>query len=459
MKHSLETLQMPEACRQIIDRLKENGHRAYAVGGCVRDALLGQQPHDWDITTSALPQQILALFPEYPVIETGLQHGTVTLVINHEPFEITTFRIDGDYSDGRHPDSVRFTASIEEDLARRDFTINAMAYNDEDGLIDPFGGRDDLAQKQIRCVGDPERRFSEDALRLFRAVRFSAVLGFSIHSDTLRALHRLSPTITLVAKERIFSELKKTLTAPQAAEALRTAPELLFSAVPQLACIRDVPQNSRYHIYDVWEHTLHALEASSPDCTVRLALLLHDTGKGVCRTVGADGRDHFYGHAGKSAAIARDALHTLRCDNKTLHDVVKLVELHDLHFPMRPAKFRRLLASVGYELFYKLIDVSKADSLAHAPEFIPERLAALDEALLEARRLEKENYCLSLKQLAVNGRDMAELGLHGQEIGQVLHQLLDEVILGQQINDRDRLLTRAQRIYDRSQTNHETAKE
>lgn len=442
---------MPDSCRLIIDRLRANGYRGYAVGGCIRDSLLQREPNDWDITTDALPHRVLELFPDFPVIETGLQHGTVTIVIDHEPFEVTTFRIDGVYSDGRHPDQVAFTSSIRDDLARRDFTVNAMAYNDEDGLIDPFGGRADLEKKLIRCVGEPERRFSEDALRLFRAIRFAAQLGFSIAPDTLTALKALSPTITLVAKERIFAELKKTVSAPFAANALRLAPELLFAAVPELAVIRDTPQNSRYHIYSVWEHTLHALETAPQDTTVRLAVLFHDAGKGVCRTVGKDGYDHFYGHAEKSAEITRSALHTLRCDNNTLHDVVKLVELHDINFPMRQAKFRRLLSRIGYELFYKLIEVSKADSAAHAPEHIAARTAALNDALQEAKQLEEENYCLSLKQLAVNGRDMYALGLRDHAIGDVLEKLLDDVIIGQTSNDRDILLTRAERLRDRIQ--------
>lgn len=439
-------LQIPPACRTILNRLAAHGYQAYAVGGCVRDSLLGLTPHDWDITTDALPETVISIFADFPVFTTGLKHGTVTILVDREPFEITTFRIDGGYSDGRHPDSVRFTASVRDDLARRDFTINAMAYNDADGLIDPFGGRQDLKNRLIRCVGDPARRFSEDALRLFRAVRFAAVLGFSIEPETLRAIHAQYDAIANVARERIFSELKKTVTAPHAAEALRAAPDLLFAAVPQLAYIRDVPQNSRYHCYDVFEHTLHALDAAPSDCTVRLAVLLHDTGKASCRTTGKDGCDHFYGHPAKSAEIAEDALRALHCDNKTRHDVVKLVALHGTVFPMRPAKLRRLIASIGYDLFDRLLDVVQADNAALAPELIAPRITAIDAARSEANRLRAENFCLSLRQLAVNGRDLYELGLRGQEIGEMLRCLLDEVICGQTENDRIRLLSRVQRI-------------
>lgn len=262
--------------------------------------------------------------------------------------------------------------------------------------------------------------------------------------------------ISLVAKERIFTELKKTVSAPYAAEALRLAPELLFAAVPELSVIRDMPQNSRYHIYDVWEHTLHALHIASDDTVVRLAVLFHDVGKGLCHTVGPDGRDHFYGHAVHSTELTKQALHALRCDKKTLHEVVKLVELHDIHFPMRQAKFRRLLASLGYELFYKLVEVSLADSEAHAKWCIAQRSDALFAARREAKRLQVENYCLSLKQLAINGKDMYALGLRGTQIGEVLEKLLDNVIIGQTPNDRDLLLTRAERMYTRMQKTDET---
>lgn len=442
-------IQLPDACRTILSRLTDAGHRAYAVGGCVRDSLLGRAPHDWDIATDARPAETQAVFRDFPVIETGIRHGTVTVLLDGEPYEITTFRVDGRYSDGRRPDSVSFAATIEEDLARRDFTVNAMAYSETEGLVDPFGGRQDLRDGLLRCVGDPETRFSEDALRLFRAVRFAAELGFSLEPETRRALDRLHGSISRVAKERIFAELKKLLTAPHAADALRICPALLFSAVPELAVLRDVPQHSRYHIYDVFEHTLHALDAAPPDETVRLAVLLHDTGKGPCRTTGADGYDHFYGHPVKSAEIARRALQSLRCDNRTLRAVVQLVELHDLHFPMRPVKFRRLLAALGFPLFYRLLDVARADSAAHAPEFVAPRLQALDEAEAEARRLEAAGFCRTVRQLRINGDDLIARGLRGPEIGETLDGLLRSVIDGQLENDRSVLLRRVEKTLER----------
>lgn len=441
-------IRLPAACKAILQRFESNGCHAYIVGGCVRDTLLGHEPHDWDIATDALPETVLTLFEDHPTFTTGLRHGTVTVLMDGEPYEITTFRVDGTYSDGRHPDRVTFTASIADDLARRDFTVNAMAYNETEGLVDPFNGRRDLERRTIRCVGNAAQRFSEDALRLLRAVRFSAQLGFTIEPDTLAAICTMHSALSQVAKERVFSELKKMLVGPCAADALRAAPGLLFSAVPQLACLRNVPQNSRYHCYDVWEHTLHALAAAPPDCTVRLAVLFHDAGKAACRVTGQDGRDHFYGHPDKSAEITEKALRALRCDNKTLREVVTLVRLHDTGFPMRPVKLRRLIASIGYELFYKLLDVARADSAAHAPEFVAPRLETLRAVQAEAEWLQKDDFCLTLRQLAVRGGDLYALGLRGREIGETLDRLLDEVICGQLPNDRERLLLRVKKHSD-----------
>lgn len=439
-----QKIMLPAHCGAIIDRLVQHGFRAYAVGGCIRDSLLGRTPHDWDVTTDAKPGALLEVFADCRVLKTGLQHGTVTVMTDGGPTEITTFRVDGAYSDGRHPDSVQFTANIEDDLARRDFTVNAMAYNDTDGLIDPFGGQQDLAARVLRCVGAPHRRFSEDALRLFRAVRFLAELGFAIEPETLRALKDRAETIRLVAPERIFTELRRTVTAPHAAEALRAAPELLFSAVPTLACIRDVPQNTAWHRYDVWEHTLHALENAAPDLSVRLAVLFHDAGKAKCRTTDARGVDHFYRHELYSAEIADASLRFLRCDNRTREEVVSLVKLHNLVFPMRPVKLRRLLSSIGYPLFYKLVEVCFADCSAQAAHVVEQRRAELREVRASVEALERANVCLSLKQLAIGGRELMALGVQGRKVGEYLHRLLDDVMCGQVQNTRPALLRRAQ---------------
>ena len=448
----LNEIHLPAACGEIIRKLNDSGHAAYAVGGCIRDSLLGRTPHDWDITTSAVPQEVLSLFPGQIAHTAGLKHGTVALLLDGEVYEVTTFRVDGTYSDSRRPDSVRFTSNITEDLARRDFTVNAMAYNDAEGLIDPFGGAEDLKKRIVRCVGDPERRFSEDALRLFRAVRFSAELGFSIEPETLTALKAGSEKISGIAVERIFEELKRTAAAPQAAAALRAAPELLFAAVPELRALEDVPQNTPYHCYDVWEHTLHALEFSPRDAVTGLAILFHDTGKKACRTTDGNGRDHFFGHAEKSAEITRLALQQLHADNATVSEVTQLVLLHDTPFDMmRSVKFRRLLAKIGFSSFFRLMDVARADSAAHAPEFVAARLHKLEEVEKEAKRLQSEDFCLTLAQLKLDGKALMELGLSGPSVGEALHVLLDEVIDGRLENDLEKLLRRAEKFAKKRQ--------
>ena len=321
-----------------------------------------------------------------------------------------------------------------------------MAYSPATGIIDPFGGQEDLKNEIIRCVGDPHKRFSEDALRLMRTIRFAAVLGFTVEPETLRAVHNLHETIGRVAKERTFTELLKTVCAPHAAEALRAAPELFFCAVPQLENLKGVPQNSKYHIYDVWEHTLHALESIGTDDPIaRLAILFHDVGKKAVRTTGEDGYDHFFGHAEKSAAFTDEALRALHCDNKTRENVTELVLLHDTVFPKRTAKFRRLLAKLGYEQFYRLLAVSRADSLAHAPWCIEDRCKALADAKSEAEALQKADFCLSLRQLKITGKDLQAFGFQGKAIGETLNKLLDAVLCGQLPNDREVLLLHLER--------------
>ena len=321
-----------------------------------------------------------------------------------------------------------------------------MAYSPATGIIDPFGGQEDLKNEIIRCVGDPHKRFSEDALRLMRTIRFAAVLGFTVEPETLRAVHDLHETIGRVAKERIFTELLKTVCAPYAVEALRAAPELFFCAVPQLKNLQDVPQNSKYHMYDVWEHTLHALESIGTDDPIAcLAILFHDVGKKAVRTTGEDGYDHFFGHAEKSAAFTDEALRALHCDNKTRENVVELVLLHDTAFPKRTAKFRRLLAKLGYEQFYRLLAVSRADSLAHAPWCIEGRCKALADAKSEAEALQKADFCLSLRQLKITGKDLQAFGFQGKAIGEALNKLLDAVLCGQLPNDREVLLLHLER--------------
>ena len=436
---------LPKEVETVITTLQSAGYSPYLVGGCVREMLRGKAPSDYDMTSDAPPQEVLRLFSE-SAHPTGLQHGTVTVVSGGLPIELTTMRRDGAYRDNRHPDSVTFGTSIEEDLARRDFTVNAIALSPDGTLVDPYGGQEDLKNEIIRCVGDPHKRFSEDALRLMRTIRFAAVLGFTVEPETLRAVHDLHETIGRVAKERIFTELLKTVCAPYAAEALRAAPELFFCAVPQLKNLQDVPQNSKYHMYDVWEHTLHALESIGTDDPIAcLAILFHDVGKKAVRTTGEDGYDHFFGHAEKSAAFTDEALRALHCDNKMRENVAELVLLHDTAFPKRTAKFRRLLAKLGYEQFYRLLAVSRADSLAHAPWCIEDRCKALADAKSEAEALQKADFCLSLRQLKITGKDLQAFGFQGKAIGETLNKLLDAVLCGQLPNDHEVLLLHLER--------------
>lgn len=442
-------IRLPAACGEILQILENAGFSGYCVGGCVRDSLLGRVPHDWDVATDALPGDVLRLFPENIAYTQGMRHGTVALRLQGQTVEVTTFRRDGAYSDRRRPDSVTFTRDLREDLARRDFTVNAMAYRPKDGLHDPFGGLSDLAAKTLRAVGDPAQRFSEDALRLLRAVRFSAELGFSVEAETRRAMEQERDGLREIAVERVFEELRRTVAAPHAAEALRCAPTVLFAAVPELEALWNVPQNSIYHIYDVWEHTLHALDDAPQDATVRLAVLFHDVGKKAAHSVGEDGRDHFYGHAEPGVEITDRALSRLRAPNALRAEVVELVRLHDMAFPPKPVKLRRLLAKLGYETFFRLLAVSRADSAAHAPAYVAPRLRALDETERAVRALQAENVCLTLDALAVSGTDLMELGFIGPEIGKALDTLLSEVVDGNLPNERETLLRRAKRLRER----------
>ena len=323
-------LTIPAGADFILRRLMENGFDAYVVGGCVRDSLLGLFPHDWDICTSARPEQMQAVFADCRVIETGLKHGTLTVLHDRIPYEVTTFRVDGGYTDHRHPDSVSFVSNVVDDLARRDFTVNAMAWNPQTGLVDAFHGQEDLRAGIIRAVGDPKTRFTEDALRILRALRFASVYGFRIDDATSQAAHDLRHTLTDVAAERIRVELAKLLCGQGAADILRAYPDVLFVLLPQLRAMHGFDQHNPHHRYDVWEHTLRALPHIPPTETLRLAILLHDSGKPDCFTLDEAGIGHMHGHAERSAEIADEVLSSLRVDNATRERVTLLVRSHSL---------------------------------------------------------------------------------------------------------------------------------
>lgn len=433
---------IPKTVEDVLRTLENAGYEAWCVGGCVRDRLLGREPGDWDVTTSALPEETMAAFGKR-AIPTGLQHGTVTVRTEDGPVEVTTYRLDGDYRDHRRPESVTFTRSLEEDLRRRDFTINAMALSLRGELRDPFGGQTDLKNKTLRCVGDADRRFQEDALRILRGLRFAAVLGLTIEPDTAAAIHGNKELLLEIAAERIQVEFWKLLGGKDAAKVLRDYPDVIGVFWPEVLPMVGFDQQNPHHIYDAWEHTLHALDAAEADTVLRMAMLLHDIGKPRCFTADEAGVGHFYGHAKLSEEMANDMLRRLKCGSEFRERVVRLVAWHDRDIPRTEKSIRRALRALGEEDLRRLIAVKRADNRGQAPAYWDREVEiAKGEAILD--QLLEQDACFSLKQLAVDGRDMAKLGFKGREIGQILDALLDAVVDGALPNDRAELLKRAE---------------
>ena len=432
---------IPAPVREILETLGAAGHRAWCVGGCVRDALLGRAPEDWDVATAARPEETMALFGSRAV-PTGLRHGTVTIRTAEGGVEVTTLRRDGAYRDHRRPESVTFTDSLEEDLRRRDFTVNALAVDLRGTLQDPLGGRADLAAGVLRCVGDPDRRFDEDALRILRGARFAAQLGFAIHPDTAAAIHRNRALLGDIAPERIWTELKKLVTGAHAAEVLRAYPDVIGVFWPEVLPMVGFDQRNRHHCHDVWEHTLHALAAVPPEADLRLTVLLHDIGKPNCFTVDEKGQGHFYGHPAESARLAGEMLRRLRADNATTETVVRLVSWHDKNIPRTRSGVARALGKLGERDLRRLLDVKRADNLAQAPEYRAVQ-GGIDKAEAILDQLLAEDTCVSLRQLAVNGRDLLALGLSGPAVGRILRTLLDAVLDETLPNQRAALLAAA----------------
>ena len=441
------TICLPADVAALLAMLRDAGFPAYTVGGCVRDALLGITPHDWDICTSALPEQMQQVFKDLHTVETGLKHGTLTVVVNHVPYEITTFRVDGEYTDHRHPDSVSFVDNIAEDLSRRDFTVNAMAWSPDSGLVDLFDGREDLAAGVIRCVGDPALRFDEDALRVLRALRFASVYDFSIDPATDAAARKLAPSLHGVAGERIREELMKLLCGKGVGRILRAYPDVLSEIIPEIRPMVGYDQQNHHHSYDLWEHTVRAVENVPAEADFRLAMLLHDTGKPRVRTTDEHGEGHYRGHQAVSAEIAERAADALRLDNATRDRVILMVRYHDIPLRTETGEINldrsfllRKLNRFGEKDLRALIRIHRADRIAtgySSPERedrrMKERLDALDALLAEQP-------CFTLKDLAVNGRDLQAEGLRGKEIGETLQRLLEAVMDGTLENTRDVLL-------------------
>ncbi|MBR6761872.1 MAG: CCA tRNA nucleotidyltransferase [Oscillospiraceae bacterium] len=437
------TMILPSAVQAAIERLQQHGFEAYIVGGCVRDALLHTTAQDWDLTTNAHPEQILQCFHDFHVIETGMQHGTVTVIIDAMPLEITTYRVDGAYTDHRRPDSVQFTTSLTEDLARRDFSINAMAYHPQKGLIDPFGGQQDLAAKTISCVGDPTQRFQEDGLRILRALRFASRLDFSIAEETAKAIHQQKDLLHHISAERIFSELTKLLCGNAASKQLLQYPDVLFTVLPTLQPMYQFDQKNPYHAYDVYTHTCMVIENVPPQPALRWAALLHDSGKPHTFTMDARG-GHFYNHAEHSVVIAKEILMQLKSDRKTMDRVLTLVKHHDTVFSGSETQMKRLAHRLGTDGLRDLILLHRGDVSAQAEHLRQERLAQSDMLLTLLDELERKNTCLTFRDLHISGDDLIAMGMQpGVALGNCLRRLLDAVLDNQLSNDKAALMEAA----------------
>ena len=439
-------IQLPDKVHKIINILEEAGYEAYAVGGCVRDSVLGRKPDDWDITTSAEPEETKRLFAR--TIDTGIRHGTVTVMLDREGFEVTTYRIDGDYEDGRHPKEVTFTASLEEDLKRRDFTINAMAYNESQGLVDIYGGLADIKAGVIRCVGDAKERFTEDALRMMRAVRFSAQLGYRIDEDTRTAMTERAPNLQKISAERIQTELVKLVVSPHP-DYLRIAYETGITAqiLPEFDLCMKTMQNNPHHCYDVGEHILHSMLAVEPDKVLRLGMLFHDIGKPQTMTVDEEGITHNKKHPVVGAEMTRKILRRLKFDNDTIDKVTKLVLYHDQEIVAAPAGVRRAVNRIGEDIFPLLFAVRRADVSAQSDYLREDKLRKLSyiEGLYEEIRSQGD--AVSLKNLAITGTDLIAQGRKpGREIGIVLQELLEKVLEDPSLNTPEKLLEISQKI-------------
>lgn len=433
-------ISLPEKVNKILTALHDAGFEAFAVGGCVRDSMLGKVPNDWDITTSAHPEDVKRLFRR--TVDTGIQHGTVTVMLGSEGFEITTYRIDGEYEDARHPKEVTFTSSLREDLRRRDFTINAMAYSPQNGLIDYFDGLTDLRRGVIRAVGDPEERFREDALRIMRAVRFSAQLGYHIEENTRRAVQDMAPNLSKISAERIASELTRLLVSPHPEE-LRTMAETGITAVilPEFDTCMATPQHNPHHCYSVGEHIIHAVAAVRADKVLRYTMLFHDLGKPACHTRDEEGIDHFKGHAAVSADMAHAIMKRLKFDNETLKQVETLVRYHDLAMEETSRSVRHGIAKVGEDLFPLLLEVKMADGAAQSEYRRVEKRRKVEAWRAIYEQIVRDRSCISLRQLAVRGGDLIAAGMKpGPEMGTVLHRMLEDVLDEPSHNQKEYLM-------------------
>ena len=434
------TISIPNNVKIILERLKNAGFEAYCVGGAVRDSIMGAIPGDWDITTSALPEETKDIFKDFKTIDTGLKHGTLTVLIDKTPYEITTFRIDGEYGDNRHPENVTFTSKIGDDLARRDFTVNALAYNEVDGLVDLYGGQSDIYNGIIRTVGDADTRFQEDGLRIMRALRFSATLGFEIEEQTKKAIHKNKDLLENISAERIIVELTKLLCGKNAFNILMEYPDVLSVFIPEIAPAVNFTQYGKKHAYDVWEHICHTVDTIPPDRILRLTMLLHDLGKVPTHKLNEKGDSTFKNHAAIGGEMAREILTRLKFDKKTINRVSFLVGYHDFEPPETKTELKKHLKTKTPDDIRTLLVIKKSDRGALSESY-RDISAGTAQALEWLEEIESDNECCTIAQLAVNGKDLEKAGLRGEEIGKALNNLLDAVIENNVKNSKADLLT------------------
>lgn len=434
-------LKTPKEGDRLLERLAGDGFEAYYVGGCVRDLILGVEPKDWDICTDATPEEMKRSFSGYKTIDTGIKHGTLTVILDQLPFEVTTYRIDGRYSDHRRPDFVAFSGSLADDLSRRDFTVNAMAFHPAEGLVDLFAGRRDLEQGILRCVGKPVERFEEDALRIMRALRFASRLDFQIEEDTGKALLGCGHLLDRIAVERIRAELDQFLCGPGVRRLAGAYRDVMGQIIPEVRPMFDLDQENPYHAYDVWEHTLRVVENSPKSSVSRLAALFHDMGKPAVKTVDEEGRGHFYGHEKVSLEVARRVMDRLKYDNATREKVLTLVQYHGIVFQPTDKYARKLLRRLGEENLFLLIGQSLADVKSQHPDCVARRVDRIEAFRHAVESVLAKAQCFSLKDLAVKGDDLLRLGIpQGEEVGRCLNILLERVIEGEVKNQREDLL-------------------
>ena len=423
----------------VLQKLADSGFQAFLVGGCVRDMILGRDIHDHDITTDALPEQVINVFSGFTTVPTGLKHGTVTVLVNDEPFEITTFRIDGEYSDSRRPESVSFTRNLTDDLARRDFTINAIAMDIDGNISDPFHGCDDIKNKIIRCVGEPSMRFNEDALRILRAVRFSSVLGFEIEKNTSDALMNLRKNLDNISRERIRDELDKLICGKNLVPVMLGYREIIAQIIPEMRPCFDFDQKSHFHMYDVYEHIVRTIDSAPQDSVLfRRTMLFHDIGKPPKFTVDENGEGHFKGHAKISADMCRDIMKNLRYDNNSIEQTCLLVAHHSdkIH---NDIQIKKLVSEIGEDNFFMLMQIKRFDNYGKCP-FVLKEFEEFERHENALREFIKNNDCMHISQLEINGNDLVNMGFRGKAVGDMLKNILNMIIEGNLENKHDVLL-------------------